>query len=186
MPSHNARTYSPAPHDTRRIVEVDNPVILRVQLPELLGKRSESLLRQPAIHLLAQRFVGLRQVVHAFAQRPDIQPRAADGNDVIVAGKKFFEPRKGLHLVFPATQVILYIVRGNKMMLNRLKLIESGLCRADRHPPVNLPGIGRKDRSGVMAGQTDAQIRFARTRRPDDDQQPFSTHRRNYRRPRNR
>ena len=72
------------------------------------------------------------------------------------------------------------------MMLNRLKLIESGLRRADRHTPVNLPGIGRKDRSGVMAGQTDAQIRFARTRRPDDDQQPFSTHRRNYRHPRNR
>lgn len=39
------------------------------------------------------------------------------------------------------------------MMLNRLKLIESGLRRADRHPPVNLPGIGRKDRRGVMAAR---------------------------------
>ena len=72
------------------------------------------------------------------------------------------------------------------MMLNRLNLIESGLRRADRHTSVNLPGIGRKDRSGVMAEPDGCSNPFCPNRRPDDDQQPFSTHRRNYRRPRNR
>lgn len=168
------------------IVEVDNPVILRVQFPELLGKRPESLFRHLAVQLPAQRFVGLRQVVHTFAQRPDVKPRTADGNDVIVAGKKSFEPRKGLDLVFPAVQAILYIMRGNKMMFNGLKLIGSGLRRADRHSPGKPAGNrskGSVPRNGRPNGCSNP---FCPNPSADDDQQPFSTHRRNYRRPRNR
>ena len=173
-------------HHTRRIIEVDDLVILRIQLPELLGKRAEALLRQPTIHLFPQGFVGLRQVVHTLAQRPDIKSRSADGNDVIARGKEFFEPPKSLHLVFAAAQPVFEVMRSNKMMFNRLKLFHRRLRRTDRHAPINLTRVGRKDRRGIVKCQTDAQVRLARTRRTDDDQQPFSRHRRNYRRPRNR
>ena len=72
------------------------------------------------------------------------------------------------------------------MMFNSLKLIDRWLCRTDRHPPVDLTRIGRKNRCAIMERQTDAQVRLARTRRTDHDQQSFNRHRRSCRRPRNR
>ena len=175
-----------SPDDTRGIAAVHFGVIGRIERPKLFGKPLHAFGRQPRGEIPPQGFVGLRKVVHAFAQGADIESGAADGHDVIVCGKQFAETRQRLRLIFAAVQVVIYVMGCNKMMLNSLQLFGRRLGRADRQPTVDLPRIGRENRGVVVERKADAQVRLARSRRSHDDDKPFVTHRRNCRPLRNR
>ena len=62
-----------------------------IERPQLLREGFDPLVAQAAGELAAQRSVGLRQVVHSFAQRLHVEARAAYRDHAVVAGEEFFE-----------------------------------------------------------------------------------------------
>lgn len=98
----------------------------RIERPQLSGEGFEPLRAESRRQFAAQVFIGLRQVVHAFAQRLDIKPRAPDGNDAVMPGEQSFEAGEGLRFVLAATQVIREVVRCYKMVFDGLQLVAVG------------------------------------------------------------